>query len=97
MYIPRRLQRKRIKGWRMPPDTISVCRPGPWGNPFVVGPEMDAQQAKEAFEKALIAGELNITIQDVQRSLKGKNLACWCREDSPCHADVLLRYANETV
>src|SRR5690606_13388964 len=27
-------------------------------------------------------------------SLRGKNLACWCALDQPCHADVLLRLAN---
>lgn len=27
--------------------------------------------------------------------LRGKNLACWCRLDEPCHADVLLRLAND--
>jgi len=26
--------------------------------------------------------------------LRGKNLACWCRLDRACHADVLLRLAN---
>lgn len=26
--------------------------------------------------------------------LKGKNLACWCSLDKPCHADILLRLAN---
>ena len=26
--------------------------------------------------------------------LKGKDLACWCPLDQPCHADVLLRLAN---
>lgn len=26
--------------------------------------------------------------------LRGKNLACWCRLDQPCHADVLLILAN---
>jgi len=26
--------------------------------------------------------------------LRGKNLACWCGQKSPCHADVLLRLAN---
>lgn len=26
--------------------------------------------------------------------LRGKNLACWCSLDQPCHADVLLRLAN---
>lgn len=27
--------------------------------------------------------------------LKGKNLACWCKEGSPCHADILLEMANK--
>lgn len=29
------------------------------------------------------------------RDLRGKNLACWCRADDPCHADVLLELANK--
>ncbi len=32
--MPRRIQRKRSKGWKMPPNTVSVTRPGKWGNPF---------------------------------------------------------------
>jgi hypothetical protein len=31
---------------------------------------------------------------DVERELRGKDLACWCRLDQPCHADVLLELAN---
>ena len=27
-------------------------------------------------------------------SLRGKNLACWCALDQPCHADALLEIAN---
>lgn len=26
--------------------------------------------------------------------LRGKNLACWCPLDQPCHADVLIQLAN---
>ena len=32
--MPKRIQRKRVKGWKMPPNTVSVTRPGRWGNPF---------------------------------------------------------------
>ena len=32
--MPTRVQRKRTKGWRMPPGTIYVGRPTVWGNPF---------------------------------------------------------------
>lgn len=27
-------------------------------------------------------------------ALRGKDLACWCPLDKPCHADVLLELAN---
>jgi hypothetical protein len=30
----------------------------------------------------------------LQRDLAGKDLACWCPLDQPCHADVLLELAN---
>lgn len=33
---PRRIQLRRTKGWRMPPDTVSVARPTLFGNPFPV-------------------------------------------------------------
>jgi len=29
-----------------------------------------------------------------RRFLRGKNLACWCQLDKPCHADVLLELAK---
>lgn len=35
--IPIRIQRKRTKGWTMPENTVSVTRPGPYGNPFKIG------------------------------------------------------------
>ena len=28
--------------------------------------------------------------------LRGNNLACWCKPDEACHADVLLDLANKT-
>jgi hypothetical protein len=33
---PRRIQRSRKKGSRLPPNTVCVTRPGKWGNPFEV-------------------------------------------------------------
>lgn len=28
------------------------------------------------------------------RDLQGYNVACWCRVGEPCHADILLEFAN---
>ena len=48
------------------------------------------------FEAALLAAEasLGYNVADVRRALAGRDLACWCPLDEPCHADVLLRVAN---
>lgn len=34
---PQRIQRRRVKGWRAPPNTVYVGRGSKWGNPFVLG------------------------------------------------------------
>lgn len=35
--VPRRIQRRRTAGWKLPEGAICVTRPGKWGNPFAVG------------------------------------------------------------
>ncbi|WP_194821269.1 DUF4326 domain-containing protein [Micromonospora sp. S-DT3-3-22] len=37
---------------------------------------------------------LKVTPDEIRTHLAGKDLACWCRLDQPCHADVLLEIAN---
>src|SRR3990167_10564012 len=46
------------------------------------------------WPKGKISAKDPTTVEDVQRELRGKNLACWCPLDKPCHADVLLEIAN---
>ena len=39
--MPRRIQRRRTKGWRMPEGAIYVGRPTRWGNPWTPGMALD--------------------------------------------------------
>ena len=32
--MPERIQLRRTRGWRLPPNAVSVARPTRWGNPF---------------------------------------------------------------
>lgn len=106
---PVRVQRKRAKGWRMPDGAVYVGRPGKWGNPYAVGDEsafmganpvmgldepLTRADAAQLFDMALQGGHLDVSVDDARAELAGKNLACWCRLDQPCHADVLLELAN---
>lgn len=34
------------------------------------------------------------SIDEIRSELAGRDLACWCPLDQPCHADVLLDLAN---
>lgn len=76
--------------------------------PMMFNSEFEAYQfAVDCYEKEWFAYKNTdeYTIMDyyfvmcsyesVVQDLKGKNLSCWCREDLPCHVDVLLRYAND--
>lgn len=96
MTKPVRIQRKRTKGWRMPPNTACVTRPFPWGN--YSGDGSHAAYAKAAYRHDLLRGRAgptaDLTCDDARRELRGKNLACFCALDQPCHADVLLEIAN---
>jgi hypothetical protein len=90
---PRRIQLSRARGWRMPANTVKVSR-GPgmkWGNPFRVGLDGDAEYCVHLFRAWVEAEFLE---GEIRRELRGKNLACWCKPGTPCHADVLLEIAN---
>lgn len=91
MIEPIRIQRKRTKGWKMPENTVSVTRPGKWGNPYIVGKDGTAEECIKKFEQSMSI----MLKQDAVKELKGKNLACFCPLDQPCHADVLLKIANQ--
>lgn len=93
----------------MPENTIYVGRPTKWGNPHKVGVSLakEPRESKYDYRRMSVMDTVNAykeTIlfwvkEDPKKydlsELKGKNLACWCKEGEPCHADVLLELANE--
>ena len=92
---PFRVQLSRKKGFKLPPNTVVVSRPGKWGNAYRIGEDvpgldgvkMDAEDAV-AFFKFFQLPKMDVS------ELRGKNLACWCKLESPCHADALIEVAN---
>lgn len=93
---PKRIQRKRTKGWKMPPNTVYVGRPTKWGNPYVMYNEGQRACAIASHRDWILANQKNSErFRMPIAELRGKNLACWCPLDKPCHADVLLEMAND--
>ena len=87
----------------MPANTVYVGRPTKWGNPYN-SQKMGIEQSVKAFREMMMnplshkvqtATRLRFEImRDTILDLRGKDLACWCPLDQPCHADVLLELAN---
>jgi len=91
--MPKRIQRKRTKGWKMPEGAVYVGRPTKWGNPHSLQDHPDREQIVKRF-RSYCGPENGVFAQEIRRELRGKDLACWCPLDQPCHADVLLEIAN---
>jgi len=122
MSEPRRIQRKRTPGSRMPEGAVYVGRPSRWGNPFRIGsnqPNVFVHDGRRVWweiprsatalaEARTVAADLFALhvgpmgnyeygvddLADLRRALAGRDLACWCPEGAPCHADTLLILAN---
>lgn len=90
--MPRRFQRSRRKGARLPDGVIVVTRPTKWGNPHPLN--LGRAEAVRRYREDLLAGRLPVSVEDVRRELRGRDLACYCPLDGPCHADVLLEVAS---
>jgi hypothetical protein len=89
---PQRIQLRRSKGWRMPPNTVKVDRTTLFGNPFSVrdyghdravvlhrawlAGKIEGQDVPASRMKMLT--ELRAKVLAALPTLRGKNLACWC-------------------
>ena len=85
---------------QIPPDAVYVGRPSKWGNPFKNNDPLlpygftKAQRYQAVVDeyRKYIAG--NTGLMEALPELTGKDLVCFCAP-LPCHADVLLRLAND--
>lgn len=94
MSEPRRIQRRRTKGWRAPAGVKYVGRPSLWGNPFATGDAVaDVAAHRDWLLGCLTLGM--IKIEELVEDLGAYDLMDWCELGSPCHADTLLAFAND--
>jgi len=93
MGEPRRIQRRRTKGWRMPKGAVYVGRPTVWGNYAADGSH--PAYAVACFRRWLEEEASDAWKAKAKAELRGKNLACWCAVGDWCHGDVLLEFVNQ--
>lgn len=78
-----------------------VVHPGGWGgcDRHDFNCVMSSWDAVTKYRHSIlwpIGGQPRVPTPDyIRQQLRGRDLACWCPLDQPCHADVLLELANE--
>ena len=75
---------------RSEPHDVDICRPGKWGNPFVIGVH---GTRKEVCRKHLgwLLTQPDL-VHDIHREIKGKVLGCACHSHERfCHGNTLVR------
>lgn len=82
------------------PDDVYIGRPGPWGNPFVIGKDGTRAEVIEKYRAWLLNGwnkgsppAAAWAYQNLHK-LKGKTLVCWCAPQA-CHGDVLMELTEK--
>lgn len=76
---------------RKVPGAVYCGRPGPWGNPFVIGKHGDREEVIRRYREWLLSQPE--MMEKARRELKGLDLICWCAP-LECHCDVLAEVAN---
>lgn len=71
---------------------VRVDRRTPWGNPFEMPEDGNRQTVIKNYEDHYLP--YKPSLQNKYPHLKGKALGCWCYPE-PCHADVLVRAAEQ--
>ena len=103
MSKTKRIQLKHTKGWKLPMNTVSVSGFSKWANPYKAPRDGSRTEVVELYRKMLLTFpqpsqgflETDSYIHTLKQELGGKDLACWCPLDVPCHADILLELARE--
>lgn len=91
--MPHRIRLSRAAGWRKPEGAVVVARPTKWGNPHLSHDQVTRAVAVQQYRETL--QQRPDLLRMARAELRGRDLACWCPLDQPCHADVLLEYAND--
>lgn len=83
-FVPGRVVSWNRAGWLM---RVTGTPDGRYGERCI----QDVSDAVETYRQFMA---VRADRTDFFEPLRGKDLACWCPLDQPCHADVLLELAN---
>lgn len=101
MKLPKLITRKRTKGFKLPPNTLCITRPGRWGNPFETAGEFGLGMAIVTgynfpyplfFSSRSDERKMIWIHEHILELCQYDYIACWRKDHSKCHGTILLKY-----
>ena len=85
------MDKTRVVNVRCEEFDVYIGRPGPWGNPYVIGKHGGRAQVIASYR-----GYVTSTPRLMKQlpELRGRRLGCYCAP-LPCHGDVLVELIEE--
>lgn len=66
-----------------------------FGTTITITPALAVVLYRDNLEEMMGADYVDeFDVAEAMETLRGKDLACWCKLGEPCHGDVLLELAN---
>ena len=90
----------RNSGWENPfldqfsAPTAAVETFRRWLQGTIPPQELSCYCGRGRFSAGVWLRDQRLLLLRTMPTLRGKNLACWCKPRDPCHGDVLLQIAN---
>ena len=90
--MPKRIQWRRTKGFRLPPNTLCITRPSALANPYPVR-DYGRARALELFTAYLDALDPVLLQMRLAQIREADYLACFCKPEDACHGDIWIARA----
>ena len=71
---------------------IYIYKGSIYANPYIVGKDGSPEECIKLYKNYI---ESNSELVEQLQVLKGKNLGCFCKNNSVCHNDILLEFLQK--
>jgi hypothetical protein len=92
--MPKRIQRKRSKDWRMPKNTVYVGRPSKFGNPWSLKRAYESGLFKPEFVPQIVVTEYEAWLTR-EASPNDEHLGYWLKPEMIAQKEYILAHLHE--
>ena len=97
MKLPDVINKRHLKGGKMPEGARYIGRPSRWGNPYKLGRDGNRNEVMDKYAEWLAERLRDETFRkELVKLSKATALVCWCKPER-CHGDQLVEAMRDLL